>query len=210
MEKVTQPLSIRIIYWFTTVIFWLFSLVGLLAIIFAIGMITGLLDNLQLHVGIPVAIDIVEKGTLDLNLYSKYISVEFVDMIGKAHFVDTPLIIGQIYGVFMIIMVLFVFFIIWEFRLFISNIYQGKYFDYFNINHLKRISYTLVAIWVFVAIYGYFQYFFIVLNLNFETLEFTMNVQTYPSILMFALFIWVLSHIFMKGLELENENKLTI
>ncbi len=210
MEKINQPLSIKIIYWFTNIIFWLFVLAGMVGIFFALGMITGLLDNLQLHVGVPVAVDVIEKGTLDLDFYSKYISVEFVEMIGSIHFIDTPLIIGRVYGGFIIIIILLIFLIMHELRMFIRNIYRGKYFDYFNINHLKRISYTLVVIWVFTAIYGYFQYFFIVQNLNFESLEFNMDVQTYPSILMVALFIWVLSHIFMKGLELENENELTI
>lgn len=210
MEKINQPLSIKIIYWFTNVVFWLFTLIGIVVIFFGGGMIIGLLDNMQLNVGIPVAVDVIEKGTLDLDFYDKYISVEFKEMIGKIHFIDTPLIIGRIYGAFMIIMVLLVFLIMYELRMFVGNIYKGKYFDYFNINHLKRISYTLLAIWVFSAIYGYFQYFFIIQNLSFETLDFTMNVETYPSILMVALFIWVLSHIFMKGLELENENQLTI
>ncbi|PLX14130.1 MAG: hypothetical protein C0598_02120 [Marinilabiliales bacterium] len=210
MEKLNQPLSIKIIYWFTNVIFWLFTIAGVIAILFAVNMIIGLLGNLQLHVGIPVAIDVVEKGTLDLDFYNKYINVEFKEMIGKIHFIDTPLVIGRIYGSFMIIIVLLVFLIMYEFRAFIGNIYKGKYFDYFNINHLKRISYSLLVIWIFTAIYGYFQYFFIVQNLNFETLEFNMDVKTYPSILMVALFIWVLSHIFMKGLKLESENQLTI
>jgi len=38
----------------------------------------------------------------------------------------------------------------------------------------------------------------------------TSNVQTYPSILLGALFIWVLSHIFQKGVELKYDIELTI
>lgn len=210
MEKISQSLSIKIIYWFTNILFWLFTLTGIVVIFFGVGMIIGFLDEMKLSIGIPVAADVLEKGSLNLDFYNKSIPVKFVETFGNLQFVDPPLIIGRIYGVFTIIIVLLVFIIMWEFRLFIGNIYKGKYFDYFNINHLKRISYTLLGIWVFSAIYSYFLYFFIIKNLNFETLNFTMKVETYPSILMVALFIWVLSHIFMKGLELENENELTI
>jgi len=210
MEKINQSFSIKLIYWFTNVIFWLFSLVGIVVIVLAFGMITGFIHDLNLNVGLPIAGKVLETGTLSLDSYSKLINVEYVETFGNIQFVDTPLIIGRIYGVFMLIIYALTFFVMWEFRSFIGNVYKGKFFDYFNIKHLKRISYALVAGWIFVTIYGYFQYFFIVKNLTFETLEFTMNVQTYPSILLVALIIWVLSHIFMKGLELDNENKLTI
>jgi len=47
-------------------------------------------------------------------------------------------------------------------------------------------------------------------NMNFDTIEFTSDVSTYPVILLVALFIWVLSHIFIKGCELHDEHELTI
>lgn len=74
----------------------------------------------------------------------------------------------------------------------------------------NSFSYALVMIWIFTVIYGYFQYFFLVINMNFDTVEFTSDVQTYPIILLVALFIWVLSHIFMKGCELQDEHELTV
>lgn len=210
MQTIKRPLSIKVIYWITNITFWLYAAISVLALVLVVVLLLGILDNLQLHVGIPVAFNVVEQGTLDLNLSSTYINVEMVEMYGKLHFIDSPVIVGRIYSLFALSIVSIFFYIFYTFRRFINNVYNGKYFDFDNIALLKRISYALVATWVFTAIYAYFQYFFIVINLKFSGLEATGNVQTYPVILLVALFIWVLSHIFMKGCELQDENKLTV
>lgn len=47
-------------------------------------------------------------------------------------------------------------------------------------------------------------------DLQFDTIEIISDVQTFPAILLGALFIWVLSHIFMKGCELQDETNFTV
>lgn len=210
MQTVKKPLSINIIYWITNILFWIFSAISVAGIILVGILMLGLLDNLQLHAGIPIAVNVIEQGSLDLNLSSTLINVEFVEMYGKMHFIDTPPALGRIYSAFMLIILIIFFYIFYTFRRFINNVYQGKYFDFDNIALLKRISYAMVVTWIFTAIYAYFQYFFIAINLNFKSLEVTSNIQTYPVILLVALIIWVLSHIFMKGCELQDETNYTI
>lgn len=136
--------------------------------------------------------------------------VEMIEMYGSVHFIDTDAIIGRVYGGFMFFILLISFYIFYTFRSFIGNVYRGEYFDFDNIALLKRISYALVVAWIFTVFYSYFQYFFLVLNMQFETIESTFNVQTYPVLLLFALLIWVLSHIFMKGCKLQDETNYTI
>ncbi len=210
MEYIVRPLSIKVIYWLTNITFWIYIVMTIIAI----GLVGVLLlfdiNNLELQVGIPVKALVKEVGTLDVNIASKLINVEMAEMSGKAHFKDTPAIISKVYALFIFGIVLLFLYIFLIFKRFISNVYDGVYFDYNNISLLKRISYTLVIIWLFTIFYAYFQYFFIVINLNFDTIEFTSNVETYPEILLIALFIWVLSHIFSKGCELQDENKLTV
>ena len=75
---------------------------------------------------------------------------------------------------------------------------------------LKRIAWALVAVWFFSLFYSIFQYFYIIQNYSFKTIEATGDMQTYPILLLVALFIWVLSHIFQKGVELEHDKELTI
>jgi hypothetical protein len=167
-------------------------------------------DDLQLNVGMPVNINILEKGTLDLDISNKYIDVKFTEMNGKVHFIDTPPALGRIYGTFMLIMMATSLYIFITFRRFIINVYNGKYFDIDNIALLKRIAYTMAGVWVFTVFYGYFQYFYIATNMQFNSIEITSDVQTSSDLLLGALFIWVLSHIFQKGVELKHDNELTI
>ena len=210
METIKKPLSIKVIYWITNITFWIYIAVTILAFFLVAALLLFELDGLQLHVGIPVMVNVIETGTLDLNIVSSLVNVELVEMSGKVHFIDTPPEIGRVYSLFIFSVVLLFLYIFLIFKRFIGNVYSGIYFDMKNISLLKRISYALVIIWVFTAFYAYFQYFFLVRNMNFDTIEFTSEVETYPVILLGALFIWVLSHIFMKGCELQDESKLTV
>ena len=210
MENIKKPLSIKVIYWITNITFWIYMAMTVLAFFLVGALLLFELDDLQLHVGMPVNVDIIEKGTLDLNMLSSLASVQLVEMTGKVHLINTPPEVGKIYALFIFSIVLLFLYIFLIFRRFIGNVYDGIYFDLKNISLLKRISYALIFVWIFTAFYGYFQYFFLVINMNFETIEFTSNVKTYPLILLVALFIWVLSHIFMKGCEIKEESELTV
>ncbi len=210
METIKKPLSIKVIYWITNITFWIYVAITILALFLVGALLIFELDELQLHVGLPVMVNVIEKGTLDLNMMSSLVNVELVEMTGKVHFINTPPEVGRIYALFIFSIVILFLYIFLTFKRFIGNVYNGVYFDMKNISLLKRISYALIIIWVFTAFYAYFQYFFLVINMNFDTVEFTGDVQTYPIVLLVALFIWVLSHIFVKGCELQDENKLTV
>ncbi len=208
MESEKKPLGIRIIYWTTNILFWIYVVTGTVLAIWALVFMLGIFDTAQLHVGVPIYVNILEQGSLDLG--DSQIGVQFSEMTGKLHFIDTPVFISRTYSVFMMAVALLFFYIFWTFRQFINTVYRGVYFDTENILSLKKIAYSLVGLWGFVVIYGYFQYFYLALNMHFETIEITGNVQTYPVILLAALFIWVLSHIFAKGSALQDEQNLTI
>ncbi len=210
METTRKPRSISLIYWFVKVTFWIYVTASVIAMFLVVAILLFGMEDLQLHVGTPVKINVVEQGTLDVNLSEKLAEVKLVGLTGDVHFVNTPIEIGRIYAVFIFIIVLLFLYIFIIIKRFITNVYNGIYFDFNNISLLKRISYALIIIWLFLVFFGFFQYYFLIINMNFETVEFTANVQTYPVILLFALFIWVLSHIFMKGCELQEENKLTV
>jgi hypothetical protein len=150
----------------------------------------------------------LEQGTLDVG--DSIIGVKFIEMTGKVHFIDTPVFIGRIYSIFMMVIVLLSFYIFWMFRQFVNHVYHGNYFDRDNIASLKKIAYALAGIWVFTVFYAYFQYFYLAVNMNFNSIEITGDIQTYPAVILVALFIWVLSHIFMRGCTLQDENNYTI
>ena len=210
MDNLKKPLSIKIIYWFTNITFWIYISVSVVTFAFVAALFIFNTETLELHVGVPVVVNILETGTLDLNIVSNYVDVEFVEMTGKVHFHKTPPEVAKVYALFIFIIFILSIYIFVIFRRFINNVYSGNYFDYKNISLLKRISYTLVIIWLFTVFYGYFQYFFLVINMKFNTIELTSDVKTYPIILLVALIIWVLSHIFAVGSKLEEENKLIV
>lgn len=210
MEINKRPASIKLMYWITIIGYWLFIVATLLATVLSALMFLGVMENLQLQVGIPVIAELKEVGTLDSEFVPNLVNVELNDITGRIQFLNTPVELARIYSVFMMTIMVLALYILVTFKRFITNVYNGVYFSPKNISQLKHISYTVVLIWIFVVFYGYFQYFFIANNLVFDNIEFTSNVEVYPGILIFALVIWVLSHIFQKGSELQEEQNLTV
>lgn len=208
METKKTPQSVKIIYWITQFLFWLFSVSAIIAVFFGIALIFNLLDDVNLNIGLPVEAQVVESGLFQIGSESS--SVQLKEMIGKLEFERVPSFLKRLYGLFMIIALCITFYLFLTFRKFIIHVYQGLYFDRKNIMLLKRIAYGLLGLWIFIVFYAYFQYFFLVKNLQFESVTFNGKVETYPAILICALIVWVLSHVFQKGVEIENENELTI
>ena len=208
MKTQQSILSIKIIYWITNFTFWMYSVVAVIMLFVSVALFFGIFDDLQLHIGLPISVDLIEKGSLTVS--STVIGVELVEMYGKVHFIDTPIFIGKLYGGFLLAIVTLTFYIFFIFRKFVTNVYLGAYFKLSNIALLKKIAYALLVIWFFTISYAYFQYYYIAKNLEFESLIVVGDVKTSSEILLIALFIWVLSHIFQKGLELQEENDLTI
>ena len=209
LYKKRKPLSIRIIYWFTQVVFWLFMLVLVLAIGLNVAFLTEILgDNMQLHTVLPVEVSYTEKGSLDV--FGQPQEVEFVEAIGKIHFINTNPDLAKWFGAAMLIIVIIGLYILVMFRRFIGNVYRGYIFEEFNIRMLKKMAYGLVAMWVFTIIYSPVYYYLIIRNVEFEHLEISSNFNTNGVILVIALLLWVLSHIFLTGVKLQKEQELTV
>lgn len=208
MKQKSSSRSIRIIYWITQGTFCLFSGVAMFAAGFALVLIIGLLDSTQLHMGMPLQANVKEVSEVVLN--NQVVEVELKEMTGKIHFIDTPIFIGRIFGATMLIALGLTFYGFLTFRKFITNVYYGQFFEKSNIYLLKRISYVLLALWMYTVIFTTTQYFVLLKKLNFETVDFTVDFNSFSGLLLSALFIWVLSHIFMKGAELKEENELTV
>ena len=210
MERIKQPLSIRIIYWFTQIIFWLFVLVFVAAIAFNIALLTeNLGDTMQLHTALPVEVNYTEKGILEIGAINQ--EVEFVDAIGKLHFINTNKDLAKWFGGAVVATIGIFLYIFIMFKRFIGNVYRGFVFERFNIRMLKNIAYGLVVLWFFSVVYSALFYYFIAKQLTFEHLEITSKYDdSFGFLLVIALFLWVLSHIFMNGVHLQEEQKLTV
>lgn len=209
MKNLKKHLSIKVIYWFTQIVFWMFVVVFFASIAISFAMFTGLLgDDLQLHTGLPVEVNYTETGVLDIGVYKQ--EVEFVEGIGTIHYINTsPEIAKWFAGVLLgvVSISLYIFIMI---KRFVGNVYHGYVFERFNIRMLKNIAYGLVVFWAFINIYIRVYYYTVAKNLKFEHLEITGQFNSYTVILIIALFLWVLSHIFMMGVRLQDEQQLTV
>ena len=209
METRKAPLSIRIIYWLSSISFGLLALVFLGTIVFNILLYTDFFGNdIQLHTRLPVKVDFLEIGNLDLN--NQDVKVELVEATTQIHFFNTPDFITRKVGIALLFVVLFASFLNWTFIVFIKNVKEGETFTLYNIALLKRIAYTLLGFWIFNVVYMRAAYYYIAKNLEFENVFIRDDIPNFSGILVIALFIWVLAHIFSTGLKLQQEKDLTI
>lgn len=209
MEKRKPPLSIRIFYWLMSFATAMMAIVFIAAIVFNILLYTDFFgDNMQLHTNMPVKVDFLETGNLLLN--NQRIEVELVEAMSKIHFINTPMFIVKKVGIFLLLATLFGGYFVWTFRAFLKNVKNGLIFNSDNIKRLKHVAYGLVGFWLFIFIYNRFFYHYIVTQLEFENIRINEDIENYNGILVLALFIWVLAHIFMTGLKLQEDKDLTI
>ena len=209
MEKKKAPLSIRIIYWITQVAFVLFIITCAAVLVANILLYTGFFGNdMQLITKLPVKVDFLEVGNLHLDKAD--VSVKLVEAETRIQFCNTPKFLARWFGGVLIIVVALMFYIIWVFRKFIINVKKGLIFELKNIAFLKRFAYGLLAMWIVVVVYNKILYYSIVKYLEFDNVLITCDENSYNGILFFALFIWMLSHIFTVGVKLQNDQNLTI
>ena len=210
MKTTKTPLSIRLIYWFTHLTLGLLSLIFLVVLIFNVLLYTDFVgDDMSLHTQLLVKVDIAETGLLHLN--NQDLKVELVEAKTKIYFLNTPTFLAKKFGIVILILMLVVGYITWIFSLFIANVERGIIFTIDNINLLKKLAYGIVGYWFFTLVYYQLFYYYIAQHLEFENVKIGSNKVTIDSNMLFvALFIWVLAHIFIKGVQLQQEKDLTI
>ena len=209
MEKYKAPLSFKVIHILNEIIFWLFSLVTLLAFVFAILVFAGVFrEGMQLHVNLPVAFDTEEVGYIVTNDIPS--RVQLVEAYGKVHFIDTPINIARLYMLPLLIVVSMMFTMMFIFRKFIRNVRKGIIFEIKNIKLLRMLAIGLLTFWTFWRTYDWISGMILEKRLNFSTISLSTATQDHNVLLISSLVLWVLSHIFIQGMKLNEENSLTI
>lgn len=203
------PLSILIIYWLTEIAFVLVILSGVFVLVFNILLLTPFFgDDLQLHVQLPLKFNVLETGTL--SAHGSDVKVELVEASSKIHFVNTPMYVARIFGSAMLMAFLFIGYISFMFRRFIVNVKKNRVFEVSNIEYLRNISYGLFGLWLFTIVYSRIVHGYFFQGIEFEHVEVMKEYRNYVGILMLSLFIWVLSHVFLVGAKLKEDQDLTI
>ncbi len=207
MQK--TPVSIRIIYVLTSIVYYLSAVISGLGTLLAFVIFLGFINSdLQLHVDMPVEVNFKETGNTIFNGEST--NIEIVEAIGKVHFIDTPPALASRLAIPLMIVFPAFFWLIFLFHRFIRNVREGRVFERRNYIVLRRLGFGLMGMWFIMVIYMQLFFYLLVTRFSFEQLEITANSRWFAGIFISGLFILVLSEVFIKGNQLEEENKLTI
>ncbi|VAW27047.1 hypothetical protein MNBD_BACTEROID07-1710 [hydrothermal vent metagenome] len=214
METKKAPLSIRIIYWVTNISFWLSVLASFLLLVDGILIYA----NQKADPGfegrfLPVVIQLQNTGHLNLSNQSTTLKLTTytigIEVNNPPRFIVKKIILLNL--------LLYVIgaYILWIFRMFVKNVKKGEIFSIKNISLLKKISYILISSWLLGVVYSQFTLYIITNHFKFTHVQMMGNLPDYllnmnPNKLWMALFLWVLAHIFITGLKLQQEKDLTI
>jgi len=100
---------------------------------------------------------------------------------------------------------------IYCFNRFMKGVYHGHTFADETIGYLKKCAFALVAVSLTLFLLRISSHMYVthILDMSSYRSHFEFGIIFNPY-LMGALFLWVLAHIFQKGKELEDDQKLTI
>lgn len=209
METLKSPISIRIIFWLANIMAAMMGAVVLLAFVANILAYTGFFDDdFQMTAFLPGAIEFVDEGVLETA--KGRVPIELVEANASIRFVETPSFISRKLLPIMFFMAVVCFYLIWLFRRFMLNVKKGQIFIAGNITLLKNLAYSLAGFWLICVLYMQLFYYLVTNNLRFEELNIAKDIPHFGGLLMAALLIWVLAHIFGTGLKLQEEKDLTI
>lgn len=209
MENKKTPLSFNVIYWIMNVILVLSGFVALGLIVLYVMLWTDFFGNdLQLHMNLPGKVNYLQCGSM--SMMGTDIKVELVEASARIHFFNTPTFLARHFVSILMGVVALGLFMMWTFRQFIVNVRKGLIFTISNIILLQRISYSLVAFWIIMIVYTRSAFYYISERVQIDNIEIVDDFDNHIGILLTALFIWVLSHIFMRGLKLQQEQDLTV
>ena len=203
------PLSIRIIYILTSIVYYISAVVCSLGVILALAILLGFLQNdLQLHVDMPVKVDFKEVGSAWFD--GQEMEVEIVEAVGSVHLIDTNAKLAQRLAIPLLIIFPYLFWLVFLFHRFMRNVSEGRTFEIRNFQLLRMLGYSLMGLWLLTVVYMQVFKFTVVQNFSFDMINVTDENRWFGGLLLAGLFTLVLAHVFLKGRELEIENELTI
>jgi len=209
MEKQKTHTSIWLIDNLSRFVFWFFAAVSAIFLVFLIIHLLGFgPKELDLSVEFPTNFKVYEKGTFTLGENVSAITIS--EASGTINFENAPRLVSVVIPLFVVPLLAALLYILWLFKGFTKNVRLGNAFDPVNIKHLKRMAYIIAGVWLYLQLTVTFYNLFIVQRFDFEGLQFTFKNGSFGSLLFIALFVWVLTHIFQKGAEMEEENRLTV
>lgn len=209
MKTQKSNFSITLIDGLSRLFFWFFAVVVSLLVLTIIINSLGLAStDINIGIDLPTSFKVLEPGSF--NNGDTPLAITITEASGTVMFANAPRQFATILLLIIVPVLAAFLYMLWLFKGFTKNVKLGNTFKAENIRHLKQIAYIVAAIWLYtqtvIAVYN----LYIVPNFSFNNLQFEYSHGSYGGMLLFALFMWVLSHIFEKGAEIEEENSLTV
>lgn len=207
MQK--TPLSIRVIYIVSRCILICAIFFCLISVYISISLFTGKgRGNTSTTVSLPIISKNSESGTA--YFLGEELDVKFVDARAELEVSEAPKAILWITGIYIILGAFVVLYFAYIFYLFIRNVRDRKIFDTGNFRLLRKLGIGLLVFCVFsMIVKRIWEHAF-----NSDEMLRKVSITTpdgiFLPLMIGAVFILTLAHIFQKGLELKNENELTI
>jgi hypothetical protein len=203
------PFSIKLIYWLTNIASALFIIVVFGVIIFKVLFHFGVLGGeLNLHMDLPTSFALYEAGNIVVEGENYEVLIQ--EAYGQMSIQNTPRPLVNFVSWTLILIVSIGAYIMWVLRKFVKNVRFGVVFTVENISYIKHFAYGLIAIWFSTLIYQRLLYHYLIKRIEFDNLTLSGEFENHGSLLIAALFIWVLSHIFITGLKMKEDIELTV
>ena len=208
LKQMKTPLSIRILYWLTNIVFWLMILIATIVFIMNLIFLTDVDVNFQLRVQMPLPIEVVEDGRMHLADGVETVRIE--EAFGKLYLVDTPFFITKIIARILFVVLMLGLFMTWRFKQLTTNLKNGLFFVIENVLFIKQVAYGLLALWLTTRVYMEVVNRLLIKVVEFDTVIIGNQRADYDFMLQLALGLWVMAHVFGKGIELKDYKDLTI
>jgi hypothetical protein len=209
MTKQKSHFSIRLIDGLSRFFFWFLASVSALFFIFVVINILGLIpDSVTVGLDLPTKFKVLEEGTFAFDNSVSAITIK--EATGTIMIENAPRPLTIMLSLCILPVLGALLYMLWLFKGFTKNVRLGNAFDPINIKHFKRIAYVIAGVWVYMQSMVFIYNLYAVPKFSFVGLEFSYAHGSFGGLLLFSLFIWVLSHILEKGAEIEEENRLTV
>lgn len=209
MKKLNSQFSIRLIDGLSRFFFWFLASVSAIFFTFAVINILGLTpDSVNVELDLPTKFRVAEEGSFTFGNHTSVLTIK--EATGTIIFENAPRVFSIILSLGVLPLLGALLYILWLFKGFTRNVKLGNAFNPINIKYFKRIAYIIAGIWVYMQSMVFIYNLYAVPKFSFVGLEFSYAHGSFGGILLFSLFIWVLSHILEKGAQIEEENRLTV
>ncbi len=203
-----NPLSFKLLYLLSKICYW--GLIIIIAIVVFAGTIMLTLDPQLMKLGFPANLSYVDEVMYLNSDVPTAIEVEFsADLIRvPVKYMDRPTMSAVLLMSLLSLSCLA--FIAAYFKKYMKRVLDGQIFHSVSIRLIKKAALALLVLEAIDIVASVVGHYYVLAYFDLGSFENSFSWSFPSSTLILALTLWALAHIFQKGKELEDEQKLTV